>query len=295
MHFFILAFLSAFMRNICNKEFTKRFTAGETNLFYQAITLTVTCFFSAVAGGMHAPNMLFLIMSTVYAVVFVATVYLMIVCYSKGPMALVSLVLSMSSIVPVLVGLIGFREEMNLFKGIGLVCAFTVLILSWRDGEAKSGKKKYKYIPAKIWLPVTLLCMGLNGILSSLQNMAVQWAPNGNSMIFNFWSYLLGALICWVILLIRKAGGQKFPEVTKSPKSFTALSLLSGVGCAGINLLIMLALVYIPSSICYPLMSTVSTTSVFLLSLLYYKEGHSKFGYIMLVFSLVGIISFSFA
>ncbi|MBQ9968870.1 MAG: hypothetical protein IJP15_00030, partial [Oscillospiraceae bacterium] len=93
----------------------------------------------------------------------------------------------------------------------------------------------------------------------------------------------------------RKIGGQKFPEVVKAPKSFTVLSLLSGAGCAGINLLIMMALVYIPSSICYPLMSTVSTTSVFLLSLLYYKEGHSKFGYIMLVFSLVGILSFSFA
>jgi multidrug transporter EmrE-like cation transporter len=85
------------------------------------------------------------------------------------------------------------------------------------------------------------------------------------------------------------------PEVVKSPKSFTLLSLLSGAGCAGINLLDMMALVYIPSSICYPLMSTVSITSVFLLSLLYYKEGHSKFGYIMLVFSLVGILSFSFA
>lgn len=295
MHFFILAFLSAFMRNICNKEFTKRFTAGETNMFYQAITLSVTCLISALAGGMLAPNTLFLIMSTIYAGVFVATVYLMIICYSKGPMGLVSLVLSMSSIIPVLVGLIGFNEEMNLYKGIGLVCAFTVLILSWRDGEAKTGKKKFKYIPAKVWLPVTLLTMGLNGILCTLQNMAVQWAPDGNIMIFNFWSYLLGSAICWIILLVHKLRGQHFPEVTSKPKTFSLLSVLSGLGCAGINLLIMVALLYIPSSICYPLMSTVSTTSVFLLSLLYYKEGHSKFGYIMLAFSLVGIVSFSFA
>ena len=43
MHFFIMASMSFIMRTLCNKEFSKRFRTSETNMFFNAISLTTTC------------------------------------------------------------------------------------------------------------------------------------------------------------------------------------------------------------------------------------------------------------
>ena len=52
----------------------------------------------------------------------------------------------------------------------------------------------------------------------------------------------------------------------------------------------MYALTYIPSTVCYPMMSTTNTVIIYLISLLYYKEGRSKYGYLMLAIGIASII-----
>ena len=208
-------------------------------------------------------------------------------------MGLVSLIFGLSSVVPITVGLTVFHEPMNLYKGLGLLCVLSVVLLSWKDGEAKGSKSKY--IPAKVWLPLTLFTTLLNGLLSSTQNMAVQWSGDLSTSVFNFWAFGFGALIGWVIVLIRKLRGTRYTEITASPRSFWLLSILCGLGSSGGNILIMYALYYIPSTVCYPMMSTTNTVVIYLLSLFYYKEGRSKYGYLMLLMGIASIILLSIA
>ncbi len=288
MHFFILASMSFIMRTLCNKEFSKRFTSRETNMFFNAISLTTTCVISALMGGMVKPTLLLLVLAALFGSLFIATVYLWIISLAKGPMGLVSLIFGLSSVVPITVGLTLFNEPMNLTKGLGLLCVLGVVLLSWRDGEAKGSKSMY--IPAKIWLPVTLLTTILNGCLSTIQNMAVQWSDGFSTSVFNFWAFLIGALVGWTLVLIRKLRGRHFPEITARPGSFSLLSILCGLGSSGGNILIMYALSYIPSTVCYPLMSTTNTVVLYLLSLFYYKEGRSKYGYLMLAIGIASIV-----
>lgn len=288
MHFFILAYISFFMRTICNKEFTTHFSHRETNLFFNAISLTTTCVISALAGGIAKPSALLFLLAALFGLIFVATVYLLIISYSKGPMGLVQLIFGMSSVVPITVGLTVFHEPMNLFKGLGLLCVLIVLLLSWRDSEAKNSTSVY--IPTKVWLPITLFTTALNGCLSTIQNMTVQWEPNTSIMTFNFWAFLVGALACWLILLVHRLRGGHFPEVTAQPKAFAISSLLCGLGSSGGNILIMYALKYIPSTITYPLMSSLSTVSIYLLSILHYKEGRTRYGYLMIAIGLASIV-----
>ena len=288
MHFFLLASFSFIMRTLCNKEFTKRFQSSESNMFFNAIGLTTTCVISALMGGMVMPSGTLLLLAALFGTIFIATVFLLIVCYSKGPMGLVSLIIGMSSVVPITAGLTIFHEPMNLTKGLGLLCVLAVVILSWRDGEAKNSKSVY--IPAKVWLPVTLLTTLLNGCLSTIQNMAVQWSDGFSTSVFNFWAFLIGATAGWLVVLLYKLRGRHFAEVTTHPSSFSLLSLLCGLGSSGGNILIMYALTYIPSTVCYPMMSTTNTVIIYLISLLYYKEGRSKYGYLMLAIGIASII-----
>lgn len=288
MIFLLLSFLSFFMRTLCNKEYTRHFTARETNLFFNAVNLSITCIISAVCGGFVLPSPLVLLLASLFGIIFVITVYLLLISYSKGPMGLVALIFGMSSIVPTTVGLTLFQEPLNLLKGLGLIAMIVVVILSWRDGEAKGSKSRY--IPAKIWLPVTLLTTLINGALSTLQKMMVQWAPETSVMVFNFWGFLIGSTLCWIILLIHKARGGHFPEVTSKPKAFLVSAGLCGLGSSGGNILIMYALQQLPASIVNPVLSTMSTVSLYLVSIFYYKEGRTRYGYLMVAIGVLSIV-----
>lgn len=291
MHFFILAYLFFFMRTICNKEYTRHFSRRETNLFFNAIGLSITCVISALAGGIARPSGLLLLLAALFGAIFVATVYLLLVSYAKGPMGLIQLIYGMSAVVPVTFGLVLFHEPMNLSKGLGLLCVLLVLLLSWRDGEAKNSKHSSSvYVPAKVWLPITLLTTLLNGCLSTIQNMTVQWCQDFSIMVFNFWAFLIGAGICWLMLLVYKLRGGHFDEITPQKKPFVVSSFLCGLGSSGGNILIMYALKYMPSTVVYPLQNSLGMVSVYLLSLLHYKEGRTKYGYLMIAIGLVSIV-----
>ena len=288
MLYFILSSLSFTARNLVNKEYTRRFSSKESNLFFNTIGLTVTSVICAFIGGLETPSPLLLLLASLFGVCFVATVYFLIVSYSKGPLGLVQLVYGMSSVVPICVGVFMFNEPMSWLKGLGFICVLSVILLSWRDKEAKNSKSAY--IPARVWLPVTLLTTLLNGGLSAIQKMVVQWVPGASTNVFNFWAFSIGALFGWSVLLIMKLRGKHFPEVTRSPRAFTLISLLCGLFSSGGNILIMFALLTIPASVCNPMLSTINTLIIYLISLLYYKEGHSRYGFLMIGMGIVSII-----
>lgn len=288
MHFLLLSTLAFFIRNICNKEYTRHFSTKESNLFFNAISLSITCIISLIMGGANRPSALVLGLAVIFAVLFVATVYLLLISYSKGPMGLVALLFNFSMIIPIAFGFFLFKEPISWLKGLGLLCVLFVILLSWRDGEAKGSKSVY--IPAKFWLPVTLLTMICNGGLSTIQNMLVQWAPGADIMTFNFWAYLIGAGICWTLLLVFKLRGSKFDEIAAKPKAFFTSSTLCGLGSSFGNILNMFMLTLIPSTVAYPLKNSIITVATYLLSLFYYKEGRSKYGYLMLGMGIVSIV-----
>lgn len=293
MLYFVLSSLSFIARSLVNKEYTRRFSAKESNLFFNTISLTVTSILCVFLGGVQKPSALLLLLAALFGSCFIATVYFLIISFSKGPMGLVQLVFGMSSVVPICVGIFLFNEPMNWLKGLGLVCVLSVILLSWRDREAKNSKSVY--IPAKVWLPITLLTTLLNGCLSAIQKMMVQWVPGTSVNVFNFWAFSIGALVGWGILLIMKLRGNHFPEAAQSPGTFSLLSILCGLFSSGGNILIMFALLTIPASVCNPMMSTLNTIIIYVISLLYYKEGHSRYGFLMIGMGILSILLLSIA
>lgn len=287
MLYFLLSSLSFTARNLVNKEYTRHFNSKDSNLLFNTIGLTVTAVICAFIGGLETPSALLLLLAALFGICFVATVYFLIVSYAKGPLGLVQLVYGMSSVVPICVGVFMFNEPMSWIKVLGLICVLAVIFLSWRDKEAKNSKSVY--IPAKIWLPVTLLTTLLNGLLSAIQKMMVQWCPGTSTNVFNFWAFSIGALFGWIILLIMKLRGKRYPDVSQNLKGFTLASLLCGLFSSGGNILIMYALLTIPASVCNPALSTLNTIIIYLISLFYYKEGHSKYGFYMIGIGIVSI------
>lgn len=291
---YILSNLCFMFRNVCNKEFTNRFSGKQNNMFFNAICLSITCIISAFMGGVQRPSSIVLLLAAIFGIDFIGTVSVMLISFAKGPMGLVNLIFNLCAVVPMTVGLVVFHQKLSIYNVFGLFCVLAILLLAWFDGESKkSSAEKKVYISPKIWLPVTLLAAGMNGVLSSLQSMFVQWGGDTPVAVFNFWAYLIGALVGWVALLVMKLKGADFSQVKKMPMAFSVTSVACGLLASGGNILIMYAIYTIPSAIAYPLQSCLLTVAAYLIALFYYKEARTKNGIILVLLTLISIVLFS--
>lgn len=291
---YILCIVCFLFRSIANKEFTNRFTGKQTNMLFNAICLSITCIISAFMGGMQRPSGIVLLLAAIFGIDFIGTVFFMVIAFGKGPMGLVNLIFNLSSMVPMVVGLAVFHQKLSIFNVIGLVVVLAILLLAWFDGEAKKGtEEKRAYISPKVWLPITILTAGMNGILSSLQSMFVEWGGNTPVSVFNFWAYLIGAVFAWVVVLIMKMKGISFRQIKDKPVAFSLTSVSCGLLASGGNILIMYAIYVIPSAIAYPLQASLLTVLTYLVSLFYYKEARSKNGIYLVLLTIASIVLFS--
>ncbi|MCF0136272.1 MAG: hypothetical protein HUJ69_07620 [Lachnospiraceae bacterium] len=289
---FSCLFFSA--RTLTNKEYTKDFSGTPSNMLFNAIGLSVTCIISILLGGVQVPSTRLLIIAAIFGLMFAGTVYFMLICYAKGPLGLVALIFNLCCVVPTMTGFILFKEPFSWMKLVGLLMFLGVVILSWQDGEAKDQGEKV-YIPAKIWMPVTILTMLMNGSLSTMQNMAVHWCADESINTFNFWAYLIGGSALWIATFVCKLKKGDFSPVIEKKRRFFSLALICGLLASGGNIIIMYALKVLPASLAYPLQSSIITLSLYLIGLFWYKEARTRLGIPMVVLGILSIVFLSMA
>ena len=297
MLFLALSFISFQLRTLSNKEFTRSFSGLGPNLLFNAIGLSVTFIISLLTGGMVRPETGLLILAAIFGLLFAATVIVLLFAYGKGPLGPVSLVYHMSTFVPIIFSFTLFHEPLTWKTIVGLCLVLIVFILSSKDSEVKDEKKNGKastFISPKVWMPITIAATLMNGTLAALQNMATQWFT-ADIMVFNFWSYLIGAAALWIALIVYKLTHHDLTQVKEKPVRFSLISLLCGLFASGGNIFIMYALSKMPSSIAFPLNSVLANIVTYLISLFYYKEGRSKYGIPMLIIGGVCIFLLSLA
>lgn len=295
MALLLLSLVSFLFRTLCNKEYSRRYSGLESNIFFNAIGLSVTLIVSIFMGGIALPSPRLLFFASLYGILFVSTVIIILYAYAKGPLGPVQMIYSMSSLIPTLVGLVLFKEDINWMKILGIVIFLSVIILSALDKQAKGQEGKKAYVSPKIWMPVALAAMLTNGSLASIGALASSWNAEESIMVFNFWGYLVGSSILWIWLLICKLRKHDMPQIKAAPGKFAFISILCGVLASSGNISLMYALTTLDSSIAFPLQSVANVALLYLISLFYYKEARSRFGIPMLLLAGCGIVLLSIA
>lgn len=295
MALLLLAMFSFLFRTLCNKEYSRNYTGLESNLFFNAIGLSVTLICSIFMGGVHLPSLRLLFFASLYGILFVSTVIIVLYAYAKGPLGPVQMIYSMSSLIPTLVGLFLFKEDLNWMKIVGVVMFILVMVLTAMDKQAKGQEGKKAYVSPRIWMPVALAAMITNGSLASIGALASSWNEEESIMVFNFWGYLVGASILWIWLLVRVLQKKTMPQIRRTPGKFAFISILCGILASSGNISLMYALTTLDSSIAFPLQSVANVALLYLISLFYYKEARSRFGIPMLLCAGIGIVLLAIA
>ena len=168
-----------------------------------------------------------------------------------GPMALTSMLVSFSVILPLLYGVTVGNEQLTVFKYVAFFCLFLAILLTNADklraaSEAPREKGNKRHALWLFYVALTFLC---NGFCSILQKRHQSDYPTAFTTEFMLFAMLICSAVFLTVSLCR------IPQYKGTPIRGKRYAILSGLANATTNLLTLILVGMEGASILFPILS----------------------------------------
>ena len=268
-----VVFLSC-VQNICKKQYTLKYNFGV--LTFNAICTLFAFFFFLIVGGSLEWNWTYFPYSALYGVVYAVSMNALHMAITNGSLAITSLVLAYSLVIPALYGLFVLKEQVGVAQYFGMVLVLISLYLVRGVKEKEySVKVTYKWI---IYTILAFLGNGMCAVLQKEQQRVLGGVYDNSFMVF--------ALGIAALLQIFAAILSERKEVSTVIKCGGALAGIFGISNGIINYLLLLLMAVAATSVTFPAISAGQLVGAFLVSVILYKE---KFAFRQLIGFICGV------
>ena len=197
-----------------------------------------------------------------YSVGFAAVYALATVCLGlaikTGSLAITSLIISYSLIIPTLYGFVFLKEKTTILL---LLLISLFLVRAKAQGEEKSAKPTVKWV---IYLVLAFIANGMCSVIQNAQQRKFDGTHNSNFMIL---ALSLSTVILLVVSLVLEGN-----TVLNTLKKGIVLSAACGICNGATNYLVMVIIVVVASSVFFPVLSAGGLVLTFVISLVFYRE-----------------------
>jgi drug/metabolite transporter (DMT)-like permease len=198
-----------------------------------------------------------------FAVCFIVCMFSSFMAIKTGSLALTSLVISYSLVIPTLYGIIFRKDPTNLLFYIGIsLLILSLFLVNFEKGEKKITKKWL------IFIVIAFFCNGLCSTIQSSQQIKHQGLYKSE---FMFTVYMCLAVIMAITSLIREKKSKE-----EYLNKYNLFAILSGVANGVTNLFVMVLSTRMPTSVLFPIISAGSILATAAISFFVYKERFSK-------------------
>ena len=267
----IIVYLAIVLASVTQSASTKAFNRQSDNSTVFNATKAVTSFalfaLMAVKGfTFHLPTLFF---GLCYGACMCVSMYSGYKALCLGPMALTSMLVSFSIIVPLIWGLTVGDETLSPLRIIALILLFGAIILTNADKiftsrqNKESGTQKSGYGLWLLFVGTTFMC---NGVCSVLQKQHQSLYPEAFSNEFMFFAMLLCTLIFVTILLLKNSR----EDIKKVNKKW--LGALSGLGNGLVGFFTLILAGFENATVLFPVISAGTLLSVILCGRFLFKE-----------------------
>ena len=216
----------------------------------------------------HIPTLLF---GACYGLSLFCSTLFGYLALKNGPMALTSLIVSYSVIIPCFYGIVFLNESVDFFQIIGfLLLLVSMYLLKWQADKIKLNKSWFLYII------ITFFC---NGICSVIQKLHQTIYPSSYCNEFMIYSMFITFALFMVLSVLKKEN-----KNTNSAKYAIASGMLMGIG----NYITLILSSNVNASILFPITSIFSMLFNVIISKLYFKD---TFNILQLAGIGLGVIS----
>ena len=279
----VIIYLLIVLLSVTQSASTKLFNRGSSNssFFNATKSLSALLLFAimAIPGfTLHLPTVIF---GLAYGASLCLSMYAGYKTLCLGPMALSSMLVSFSIVLPLLWGITFGGETLSGLKCVALALLFVAIISTNLDKIRGGGQKETKYGLWLAFVGITFLC---NGVGSILQKQHQTLYPELYSQEFMLFAMLLCSLVFTTIAVIRLS-----PSDVKATKG-KLLGLISGF-CNGMASFLTLVLAgFENASILFPIISAGTVLSALLCGRFVFKEKLKINHYVALVVGILAIV-----
>lgn len=256
-----LCTVTSTVQNVFRKQFSLRCQGGDY-FFSTMVSFFALLFFLLTADRISFSNEIL-----PYSVGFAAVYALATVCLGlaikAGSLAITSLIISYSLIIPTLYGFVFLNEKTTILKcgGILLLLISLFLVRAKAQGEEKSAKPTVKWV---IYLVLAFIANGMCSVIQNAQQRKFDGAHNSNFMIL---ALSISTVILLVVSLVLEGN-----TVLNTLKKGIVLSAACGICNGATNYLVMVIMVVVASSVFFPVLSAGGLVLTFVISLVFYRE-----------------------
>lgn len=255
--------LGLIAQNVTKKAYNQKTSNQGTFVFSALSTLAAALFFLLSSGGkLNFVSGLYP-WSLAFAVSYGFAVVFSFLAISCGSLALSSLVLSYSLVLPTLFGILFLNEPVSpwLFIGLAFLC-ISLLLINFKPGKIKITLRW------GIYVILSFVGNGCCSIVQKLQQTTFQGAYKNE--------FMLLALVTVCISMIILALVSERKTTPFCLKKGCGFGLLCGAANGLVNLLVMVLTNRMPASVMFPMISAGGILGTAAVSLLFYKESLSR-------------------
>lgn len=279
MNYFLL-FLTAGLvtaQQAITKQYNIKTRSRNVFIYTALVNLAAMMFFVVISGFKLDFNLSILPYSIGFAVANVSALAGMTIALGAGQLALTSLIISYSLIIPTLYGLIFLKDGATSFTYIGIV--LLVISLYFLNAKKENEKISLKWL---IFVSISFVGNGMCSVVQKIEQSTFDGAYKSEFMI------LALLIVCVSMFTVGMLGKCKdrWGAVCDALKYAPAKGLANG----GVNFLVMVLTATIPNSILFPSISSFGIIFTYLLSKAVYKEEYSnkqKLGFVLGVISAI--------
>jgi uncharacterized membrane protein len=276
---YILIVLATVTQSASTKAFNKQSSnSGVFNALKASSALLMFALMAIPGFTLHLPTILF---GLAYGAGLCLSMYAGYKALCLGPMALSSMLVSFSVIIPLVWGLTFGDEKLSLLQCIAFVLLLFALISTNADKLRAGSIKGTSYGLWLTFVGITFLC---NGTCSILQKQHQTLYPEAYGREFMFFAMLLCSVIFISVTLARTS----FSEIKKTKGKL--FGVLSGLSNGMANFMTLTLAGFENASILFPIISAGTILAALLCGRVVFKEKLKVNHYVALAIGIVSIV-----
>lgn len=274
-----LCTISSTVQTVLKKQYSLRCKDGD--YFFSALVSLFALFFFLFTSEKVSIEARILPYSFAFSITYaLATVYALM-ALKIGSLAITSLIMSYSLIIPTIYGFLFLGESIKVSKIVGILILMISLFLVRNKSIEVESKVK---LNAK-WIVYIAIAFISNGMCSVIQNAQQRKFNGAENRIFMIVALAISTLILLIISLVFERD-----KMVNTFKKGMVWAASCGICNGTTNLLVMLIIATVASSVFFPVLSASQLVLIFVISVFIYKERFIARQIVGIICGLVSIV-----
>ncbi len=291
---FATTMIACLLVNVGKKEYSKNYSNTQVGFFCFNAVYGLVCAICiwALSGFFVQASGYTIILGIVFGLVTMGAMMFCLYALTLGSWAYTTVICSLSTIIPMLSGVMFWNERIARVQIIGMILMLASIVLSVKQDKRESEDKKggWKWL---IFAFVSSVCTGLIGVLQKVHQTSAYKNEAASFLLISFAILCCGSFTTILLFKIKNKKQKLFSFVgnTKAWKlKFLILTILTGI-CVALNNIINLHLSgVVDSAIFFPIVNGGNLTLTTLLATVLYKEKMTKLQYVGLFCGIIAVI-----